>query len=136
MDFKKMAEYRNTRSPFAQRMGIVVDEVSLGYARIVKNVTDEDLNPQGHAHGGLFFSMADNACGMAVASHGYKCVTVSGSYNFFRGANSGDTLVAEGREVKHGKTLCVSEVTIKNQDGVLMGNGTYTFYCLDEPIEG
>lgn len=68
-----------------------------GYARAVKDITAEDANPVGVAHGGCYFSLADTACGSAMASHGYYAVTVNASYNFLRSAKLGDHLVAEAR---------------------------------------
>ena len=69
-------------NPFAQRLGIFVEEIGPGYARAVKDITAEDANPVGVAHGGCYFSLADTACGSAMASHGYYAVTVNASYNF------------------------------------------------------
>ena len=63
MDMQKILEYRNARNRFCQRVGITVTELSPGYAKVVKTVTEDDLNPVDVAHGGLFFSMADNAAG-------------------------------------------------------------------------
>ena len=70
MDMQKILEYRNARNRFCQRIGITVTELSPGYAKVVKTVTEDDLNPVDVAHGGLFFSMADNAAGSAMAAYG------------------------------------------------------------------
>ena len=135
MDFQKMAEYRNNHNPYARRLGIFVEEIGPGYGRAVKTITPEDLNPLNYAHGGVYFSMADTACGSAMASHGYKAVTMNASYNFFRGANMGDCLTAEAREVKHGQTVSVYDVHITNQNRTLLGTGTFTFYQLPEKLD-
>ena len=117
-----------------QRLGIFVEEIGPGYARAVKDITAEDANPVGVAHGGCYFSLADTACGSAMASHGYYAVTVNASYNFLRSAKLGDHLVAEARETKPGRTLCFYEVEIRDQAGTLLGNGSFTFYKLDREI--
>ena len=104
MDYKKLRDTRNSSNPFAQRLGIFVEEIGPGYARAVKDITAEDANPVGVAHGGCYFSLADTACGSAMASHGYYAVTVNASYNFLRSAKLGDHLVAEARETKPGRT--------------------------------
>lgn len=135
MDFQKMADYRNTHNPYSQRLGIFVEEIGPGYARVTKAVGSEDLNPVGFAHGGVYFSMADTACGSAAASHGHKAVTVNASYNYFRSAKVGDTLTAEARESKYGKTICVYDVRITDQNGNLLGAGSFTFYQLEQKIE-
>lgn len=135
MDFQKMADFRNTHNPFARRLGIFVEELGPGYARVTKTVAAEDLNPVGRAHGGVYFSMADTACGSAMAAHGHMAVTVNASYNYFRSAAVGDVLTAEATEVKTGKTICVFDVRITDQSGALLGAGSFTFYQLEETID-
>ena len=98
MDMQKILEYRNARNRFCQRIGITVTELSPGYAKVVKTVTEDDLNPVDVAHGGLFFSMADNAAGSAMAAYGEQAVTLNAQYNFMRAAKAGDVLTAEARE--------------------------------------
>ena len=67
---RKIKESRNTTNPFCKRLGIWVEELQEGYARVTKTVGPEDLNPVGVPHGGVYFSMADTASGSAMASHG------------------------------------------------------------------
>lgn len=134
MDYEAMVRYRNTHNPYGQRLGIVVEEISAGYSRVTKKVEAEDLNPLGVPHGGVYMSMADTACGSAAASHGRMAVTVSSVWNFLRSGRSGDFLTAEAREVKTGRTICVYDVSIRDQDGALLGTGTFTFYLLEELI--
>ena len=135
MNYQQMADYRNSHNPYVQRQGIFVEEIGPGYARVTKTVVPEDANPLGVPHGGVYFTMADTACGSAMASYGYKAVTMNAGYNFFRSANVGDRLTAEAREVKHGQTVCVFEVRITEQSGTLLGTGTFTFYNLSEKLE-
>lgn len=135
MDYQKMADYRNAHNPYAQRLGIFVEEIGPGYARVTKTITKEDLNPLQFAHGGVYFSMADTASGSAIASRGHRAVTLNASYNYFRSAKVGDTLTAEARESKNGKTICVYDIRITDQNGTLLGTGTFTFYQLEQEIE-
>lgn len=134
MELQKIKQFRNTRSSYCVKNGIVLEELELGYAKVTKTITADDLNPLLYAHGGIYYAVADTACGSAVISHGHMVVTVSGSYNYFRSAREGDTIICEAREVKHGKTICVSECTITNQDGTLLGNGSFTFYQLEQKV--
>lgn len=135
MDYQKMVEYRNVRNPYVQRQGVQVEKISQGYARATKTVTPEDANPLGVPHGGVYFTVADTACGSAMASYGYKAVTMNANYNFFRSANIGDLLTAEAREVKHGQTVSVFDVRITGPNGTLLGEGTFTFYQLPEKLD-
>lgn len=135
MDYQKLKDSRNSTNPYANRLGIWVEEIREGYARATKTVGPDDLNPVNVPHGGVYFSLADTASGSAMASHGYYAVTVNASYNFLRSGQPGDVLIAVAREVKPGRTLSVFDVQISNQDGVLLGTGTFTFYRLNKQIE-
>ena len=135
MDLEKLKEFRNANNPYAALLGIRVEEIGQGTARVSLRLEDKHFNPVGVPHGGVYFSMADTACGSAMASHGYYAVTVSTSYEFLRSGRPGDTLTAVASEIKAGRTLCVYGVRITNQEGTLLGTGTFTFYKLDREIE-
>lgn len=134
MDLKKLAEFRNAHNPYASLLGIRVEEIGSGTARVTLHLEDKHLNPVGVPHGGVYFSMADTAAGSAMASHGFFAVTVNASYNFLRSAKLGDRLTAEAREVKSGRTISVFEVRITDGAGTLLGSGSFTFYRLDREI--
>ncbi len=131
---EKIKEYRNTHSPYALRLGLWLEELGPGYARVSKTVGPDDLNPLGAPHGGVYFSMADHACGSAMACTGYMAVTVDASYHFLRAAKPGDVLTAEAREIKAGRTLYTMEARVTNEAGLLLGTGTFTFYRLEKRI--
>ena len=135
MDYEKLRDTRNSANPYARKLGITVEEIGPGYARVVKDVTAEDANPVGVPHGGVYFSMADTACGSAMAAHGYYAVTVSTAYNFLRSAKLGDRLTAEARERKPGRSICFFDIEVRDQDGTLLGTGSASFYRLDRQIE-
>ena len=135
MDFEKLKLVRQSRNLFCKKLGIPVEEVRLGYARVSKVVAADDVNPVGLPHGGLYFTMADHAAGTAMASHGYQAVTLNSTFNFFRSANVGDTLTAEARETKYGNTICVFDVDIRDQNDTLLAGGTFTFFRMEKELE-
>ena len=134
MNYQKSKDYRKTHGPYSQRLGIFVEEIGPGYARVTKTIGPEDLNPLGLAHGGVYYSMADTACGSAASSYGFMAVTVNANYNYLRSAKPGDTLIAEGTECKTGKRICVYDVRVTTQAGTHVGTGTFTYYLLDRKI--
>jgi len=135
MDFEKLRHYRNTANLYAVKEGIHVDEIRLGYARASKTTLPDDLNPAGLVQGGNYFTLADVACGAAAASHGFHTVTLNATYNYFRSVRDGVTIIAEATEIKSGKTIRVFDVQVKDQDGTLLGAGTFTCYTLDKPFD-
>ena len=51
------------------------------------------------------------------------------------GCGTAATITAEAREVKYGSTVSVYDVTLTDQNGMLVGSATMTFYCLKEPLD-
>lgn len=135
MDYEQIRAFRNDKNPFSKRLGIYVEALGPGYARAVKTVTEEDLNPVQVPHGGVYFSLADTACGSAMAAYGTMAVTINCSFNFLRSARAGDRLTAEARELQGGKSVCVLEARVTGEGGELFAAGTFTFRRLDKKIE-
>ena len=135
MDYQKLLEHRNQANRFTKKLNIQLTDVRPGYAKVEKTVTDDDVNPLGFAHGGLYYTMADNACGSAAAAHGIIMVTSNGNFNYFRSAEVGDHLTAEATELKYGQTLAVYNVAVSDQNGTLLGSGTFTFCTTGTPIK-
>lgn len=135
MDYERHRAFRNRQNPYGQRLGIYVEELRPGYARVVKSVTEADLNPVGVPHGGVYFSMADTACGSAMVAYGTMAVTINSSFSFLKSARTGDRLTAEAHEVQSGKSICVLETRVTGEAGELFAIGTFTFRRLEKPIE-
>lgn len=135
MDYEKLLQVRNKYNSFARELEILVTEIGPGYAKGVKTVREVEENHAGVPHGGVYFSLADTVCGAAAASRGYHCLTVSCGYNFLRSAAPGDVISAEAQEVKGGRVICVYDVRVTGRDGVLLGNGSFTFFRLERKID-
>ncbi len=135
VDYEQLRSFRNESNPFGRRLGIYVEELRPGYARAVKTVAEEDLNPVQVPHGGVYFSLADTACGSAMVAYGTMAVTINCSFSFLKSARVGDTLTAEARELQGGKSVCVLEARVTGGDGELFAVGTFTFRRLDKKIE-
>ena len=117
MDYEQLRTYRNDKNPYGKRLGIYVEELRPGYARAVKTLTEEDLNPVQVPHGGVYFSLADTACGSAMVAHGTMAVTINCSFSFLRSAKTGDRLTAEATEIQSGKSVCVLEARVTGERG-------------------
>ena len=117
-------------NPYMESLGVVWKEARPDYARLSKTVEMEDLDASGLVHDGLYFSLADEVCGSILDAREVPSVTINASCHFLQGAQAGDRLIAEAREGKRGKTVCVYEAWITNQAGALLGTGTFTMYLL------
>ena len=134
MDYQKLLEYRNSQNEFAKRNGIYTVEIREGYAEARIDDCTAVTNPLGSVHGGCLYTLADVAAGSAAVSHGRLAVTLTGNMNYLKGGRSPKTLSAKTREIKCGRTTAVYEVTVWQDDAILLAESTFTMFFLNEEI--
>ncbi len=101
-------------------------ELSPGYAKVAMNLSPEYTNFNGLIFGGIIMSLADQAFG--YASNTVVTPNVASQFNIHFVASAGidDELIAECRVVKSGRRVCISEMTVNNQEGKLIAKATGT----------
>jgi len=70
-------------------LGMHVEAVGPGYARLSMAVRPEFLNGHRTCHGGLIFTLADSAFAFACNSHNHNTVAAGCSVEFLRPAHGG-----------------------------------------------
>ncbi len=107
--------YRNDAA--TQALGISLQEVRPGYARMTMTVRGDMLNGHRTCHGGYIFTLADSA--FAFACNSYNLVTVAAgcAIEFLAPAFEGEALVAEAVEQSRGSKTGVYDVTVTNAAG-------------------
>ena len=98
---------------------------------VVLEVEDIHLNTQGNVHGGILFTLCDQAIGAYLAYKKKKGVAMDGSIHYYRPAKKREVLTATAYERKSGKKTCVYFVELKNQDDKLVADGLFTVMLLD-----
>jgi acyl-CoA thioesterase len=98
--------------PACQALGIELEQVSAGRARVRMRATTQMVNLHGIVHGGYLFLLADAAFAYASNSHGRPAVAHSAQVTFLRPAAVDDQLVAEAVEVDRYGRSGVYDVTI------------------------
>ena len=116
--------------PIGQQLNFALSEVSEGRAVFRGLPGARHLNPLGSVHGGWAATILDSALACAVQTllaRGEAYTTAEFKVNLTRpiGPNTGE-VVCEGRVVHKGRTLAVSEATLKDRDGKLLAFGTET----------
>lgn len=116
--------------PMAGLMNFTLVEVEAGRALFVGLPGERHLNPLGGVHGGWAATIMDSALGCAVQTllePGESYATAEFKVNLLRPITprTGQT-VCEGRIVHKGRTLAVSEATLKDGAGKLLAFGTET----------
>ncbi len=97
---------------YADLLGLSVLEATPARTRVRAPVTDEGLNMHGTAHGGLIFSLADEAFAV-ISNLEAQAVAVDTHLSFFRAAKSGDELVAVATPERVGRTLATYRVEVR-----------------------
>ncbi len=114
------------KEPIASFLKMRLLELSRGYARVAMNMRADYGNFNGVVFGGIIFMLSDFAAG--YASNTIISPNVASQFNihFIASAYVGDELTAECRVVKSGRRVCISEVTVTNQESKLIARATST----------
>ena len=101
---------------FAEALGMQINDIKDGYAKITMKIEKNHTNGLGFTHGGVIFSLADYAFAQACNYGENVAVAVQVSINYLRPSVEGDVLTAEATRVSDGKTTGLYNVTVKNMD--------------------
>ena len=117
---------------FYNHSEVVAAEEDYVAVRLV--IRPESMNPYGVVHGGMLYTLADEATGGAVHTDGRAYVTQSGTLHFLRNASDGE-IRAESRVVHRGKSTALANVEITDEAGNLLATGEYTYFCIGSSFE-
>ena len=110
-----------------------VIKVEEGYCELEGIISETSYNNMNIVHGGYIFGLADTAAGIAALSSVFgsnvNIVTVDASINYFKPAK-GEKLIAKAKTIKPGKTICVVEVMIYDDNEDCVAKSTMTFYYI------
>jgi acyl-CoA thioesterase len=109
-----------SQDPFAQWMGIELQELHPGYSRVAMTVTPRMVNFHGIPHGGAIFSLADAAFAAASNSHGQTAVALSMTIQYLAATEPGTRMIAEAQELRKGKRAGFYQITVKTEGGDLI----------------
>jgi acyl-CoA thioesterase len=82
----------------SRALGMVLDAVGPGQARLRMTVRADMINGHELCHGGLIFTLADSAFAFACNARNRVTVAAAAEIQFISSARRGETLVAEARE--------------------------------------
>jgi acyl-CoA thioesterase len=103
--------------PTVKRLGIVLDEVAPGFARLSLTVRPELLNSLGRCHGGTSFTLADVAFAVACSSTNRAGVGAHCAIDYLRPAGPGDRLTATALVTHQGSSVSLVDVEVTDQRG-------------------
>jgi|SRR5579862_3014854 len=104
----------------SSRLGIELEDVADGHARVRMTVAEWMLNGHGICHGGLVFALADTAFALACNSGEDAAVAAACDIVFIAPARDGETLVAEAHErIVYGRSG-IYDVSVRREDGSMI----------------
>ena len=101
----------------SRALGIKLEELGLGRARLSMQVQRSMANGQKVCHGGFIFTLADTAFGYASNTHNQRTVSASCSIDYLAPVFLEDRLTAEASEVLRGGRRGIYDVKVTNQKG-------------------
>ncbi|MES3026184.1 MAG: hydroxyphenylacetyl-CoA thioesterase PaaI [Pseudomonadota bacterium] len=105
------------RDPASQALGMLLDEVRPGYARMTMPVRADMINGHQICHGGFIFALADSSFAFACNSHNFNTVAAGCSIEFLAPGREGDVLTAEAVEQALAGKTGVYDIKVSNQEG-------------------
>jgi acyl-CoA thioesterase len=104
----------------SRRLGIELDELARGRARVRMTVADWMVNGHGICHGGIVFTLADSAFALACNSGDEAAVAAACDVVFVAPAHVGDVLLADAAERTRFGRSGVYDVTVRRADGTVI----------------
>lgn len=107
------------RAPYFRHLSMEVKEIGKGHSLVEITLGREHLNPFGGLHGGVHASVLDTAAYWALYGEidenaGFTSVDLRIDYLAPAG---GGTLIARGKRLKIGRTMCLAEATMHDAKG-------------------
>jgi acyl-CoA thioesterase len=106
----------------AQTLGIRLEAIEPGSAKVSLTVRENMLNGLGICHGGIIFTLADIAFEYACNSRNVRTLAVTCSIDYSARAVEGDTLTARTEEKSLNGRTGIYDVTVTNQDGAIIAH--------------
>jgi acyl-CoA thioesterase len=116
------------RDAYSQWLGLEVTHVAPNAATVRMTVRPEMVNGFGVCHGGIAFSLADSALAFASNTHGRVTVSIENSIRYPAPIMPGDVLTATAVEDSATRKLAFFSVTVKKDDGTVVGLFKGTVY--------
>jgi acyl-CoA thioesterase len=117
---------KGKKEPIASYLKMRLLELTPGYAKVAMKLMPKYQNFNGLIFGGIIMAVADQAFAYASNSLAHPSIASQFNIHFIAGAGVDDELIAEGRVIRSGRRVGISEMVVTNQDGKLIAKATGT----------
>ena len=135
-DLVARVQARAETNLFWRHLGVSVVDAKPGWVRLRVPVRDDIKNAAGApVHGGVYSALVDMAVGGALGTlneaseGGVGQTTLDLNVSYLAGVRDGE-IFAEGRILRHGRTIAFGEVTIFDGAGQTLAVGRATYMIL------
>jgi acyl-CoA thioesterase len=112
-----VADGMYAKDPATQGLGMRIDAVAPGYAKLSMKVRGDMLNGHRTCHGGFIFALADSTFAFSCNSRNVATVASGCTIDYLAPAYEGDLLTAEGQERSLAGRTGVYDINVTNQEG-------------------
>ena len=119
-------------APYPQLIGMRLTDIGFDRCRIELDLAPRHMQPFGIVHGGVLATLLDTAtfwAGYLRLPAGTGLVNVDLKLNYLKAVTSG-SLRTEGRCLRAGRQISVTEASVFDSDGELVAHGTSTLMAL------
>lgn len=113
-------------SPYFKLLGMEITETATGYAKVEMNIDSRHMNPFGSVHGGANASLIDTVTYWAAycdMDEDAGFTTLDVSVTNLAMAKEGK-LTAVATAIKQGRSICLCEAVVKDQNDRIIAHGT------------
>ena len=122
------------RDNFNAALGIEFVEGRVGYAVLRLKVGQGHLNFYGYCHGGVIFTLADAAFGLANNSRESVSVAIDAHITFANPVREGDLLTATATEITARRAISTFRIQVELADGTPVSSFNGTAYNTGKPV--
>ncbi len=119
-------------SPYPRHMAMELTEIGIDTSGVTLTLGECHLQPFGIVHGGVLATLIDTATFWAAflrLPDGDGLVNIDLKLNYLKPVTDG-VLRADGRCLRHGRSICYAESSVFDPDGDLLAHGTSTLMVL------
>lgn len=114
---RRIAEYLHSTEGVTKTFGLVMEGAGLGWAKCSMVIKESMTNGHKVCHGGVLFSLADNAFAWACNSRNVIAFAQSASISFISPAKIGEKVTAHAHEEANEGRTGIYTVKITAEDG-------------------
>jgi len=132
----KMAIFKAVeKEPFAQALHMKLMDLDTGYSAVEMPYEPETMdNIYGRAHGGVVFSLMDEAFETVSQSEGTIAVALNVAITYVSSPHPHTVLRAEARQINRTRKTALFDISVKDNEGRLIATSHALAFDTGKPI--